>query len=311
MPSKRLKSKQSRPATTAVADEQERDPVNDYEVRDIPGEGDEQTGVSGLEPSGPSSSSADPNASSRKREGASGTQDLPDVKKTKFPDIPEDDFLLFNALQETECGYTMELDVHFKSHRELKKFLRSPSAFLVGKMRDCEVRWGQLRPEHKELFSRAKTKEVTSFIRQQAVRRCVDVEEEREARESGRVMKCRWVLTWKVIPEEERTEALMESRNNKLTTTTTRDGLKKAKARIVLLGYQHPDLLKEGFNSSAPVQSVLTRNVSYMMAVQNGWELEGLDLSTAFLQTAPKEEMRIWTVELRSYARPWASMTIS
>ena len=32
-----------------------------------------------------------------------------------------------------------------------------------------------------------------------------------------------------------------------------------------------------------------------MMTVTNGWQLEGLDLSTAFLQTAPKEEMRIWT----------------
>ena len=188
----------------------------------------------------------------------------------------------------------METDLQLTSNRQMKKFLRSPSAYLVGKMRDCEVRWEQLRDAHKKLFSRAKTKEVTSFIQQAAVRKCADADEEKAARDSGRIMKCRWVLTWKPIPEEEWAEAQQELATKK-DTTIDASATKKAKARIVLLGYQHPDLLREGFNSSAPVQSVLTRNLAYQMAVQNNWTLEGLDLSTAFLQTAPKEEMRIWT----------------
>ena len=64
------------------------------------------------------------------------------------------------------------------SHRQLKKFIRSPSAYLVGTMRDCEVRWEKLSPQHRTLFSRAKTKEVTSFIQQAAVRKCLDLAED-------------------------------------------------------------------------------------------------------------------------------------
>jgi hypothetical protein len=126
-------------------------------------------------------------------------------------------------------------------------------------MRDCEVRYERLSPEHKQLFTKAKTKEVSSFLKQEAVRKCKDKFEEKEAEESGRIMKCRWVLTWKPIPEEEQAEERAKAQES--NSTTTKDGKRKAKARIVLLGYQHPDLLKENFNSSAPVQSVLTRNI--------------------------------------------------
>ncbi|OLQ15076.1 hypothetical protein AK812_SmicGene734 [Symbiodinium microadriaticum] len=206
-----------------------------------------------------------------KRE-ASSTDAHHSAKKPK-PNEVEDELTLHTALQETEHAYVMELELNLSSHRQLQKFIRSPSAYLFGKMRDCEVRWERLTPQHRTLFSRAKTKEVTSFIQQAAVRRCLDQAEDKE---------------------EEREEALIDTRNNP-NTTVDPQAMKKAKARIVLLGYQHPDLLREGFNSSAPVQSVLTRNLAYMMTVTNGWQLEGLDLSTAFLQTAPKEEMRIWT----------------
>ena len=72
----------------------------------------------------------------------------------------------------------------------------------------------------------------------------------------------------KTIPEEERDEARQELAT-KPETTIDATATIKAKARIVLLGYQHPDLLREGFNSSAPVQSVLTRNLAYQMTVQN------------------------------------------
>ena len=239
--------------------------------------------------------------------GTSEPRGLPEVSKDRSPhtgepepkrlkeDPDENQDVLFTQLHETEEDvFHIAVDLSFGSNRERKRFLRSPAAYLVAKMRDSEVRVERLRPEERELFSRAKTKEVTSFLQQEAVRKCKDKEEERYGRDSGRLMKCRRVLTWKPIPEEERQEALVDARTSS-STTTTKDGKKKAKARIVLLGYQHPDLLKAGFSSSAPVQSLLTRCMSYQLAMQNGWELEGLDLSTAFLQTGKKEEMEIWT----------------
>ena len=297
VPSKRLRRKQSEHPAAVVPPPVET--VNDYdeELDYSPSEGGEELGVPGTRSDWAKEFDRDLEAMERqaaaKREATTTTASSSDSKKARTEDF-EEELTLHTALQECEYGYVMEIDLQLTSNRQLKKFLRSPSAYLVGKMRDCEVRWEQLSPAHKKLFTRAKTKEVTSFIQQAAVRKCVDAAEEKEAHDSGRVMKCRWVLTWKPIPEEERDEARQELAT-KPETTIDDTATRKAKARIVLLGYQHPDLLREGFNSSAPVQPVLTRNLAYQMTVQNNWTLEGLDLSTAFLQTAPKEEMRIWT----------------
>ena len=103
--------------------------------------------------------------------------------------------------------------------------------------------------EDKELFDRAKSKEVKSFLAQEAVRKCLSKAEEDEARQSGRVLGCRWVLTWKTIPPEEQEEAQKSVKSDPSSTTITRDAAKKAKARIVLLGFQHPDLLNESLRS--------------------------------------------------------------
>ena len=141
-----------------------------------------------------------------------------------------------------------------------------------------------------------KTKEVNSFISNAAVRRCHDLAEEEEAKSSGRLMRCRWVLTWKPTPEEGLAEAKAEVAAKPDSTTFTADGSKKAKARIVLLGYEHPDLLTEAHKTSSPVQAVLTRNLSYQLVMQMGWNIEGIDMSTAFLQTLPsEEEKKLWT----------------
>ena len=41
---------------------------------------------------------------------------------------------------------------------------------------------------------------------------------------------------------------------------------------------------------------MLTCNLSYQLVLQEGWEIEGLDLATAFLQTLPTEESKqLWT----------------
>ena len=128
------------------------------------------------------------------------------------------------------------------------------------------------------------------------MRKCKDELEEKEARDSGRLMRCRWVLTWKPTPEESLEEAKAEVVAKPNEITFTPDGKKKAKARIVLLGFEHPDLLKEGYQTASPVQAVLTRNMSYQLVMQNNWDIEGIDMSTAFLQTLPTEESkRLWT----------------
>ena len=65
----------------------------------------------------------------------------------------------------------------------------------------------------------------------------------------------------------------------------------------MVLGFEHPDLLQSTFRSSAPVQSQLMRNLSLLLTAQKGWMLEGLDMTTAFLQTGgdSMEKEELWT----------------
>ena len=76
------------------------------------------------------------------------------------------------------------------------------------------------------------------------------------------------MLTWKPTPEESLDEARQEVSERPESTTFTADARRKAKARIVLLGYEHPDLLTEAHKTSSPVQAVLTRNLSYQLVMQ-------------------------------------------
>ena len=162
---------------------------------------------------------------------------------------------------------TMEFDLDFISNRNRKNFLHNPAAFLVKKMRDTEVNFGKLNSEHQKLFTRAKAKEVSSFISNEAARRCLNDAEIKLAYDTGRILRARWVLTWKLVSPEDQASAEKDGKENP-STVHTRHGLKKAKARIVLLGYEHPDLGEASYRTSSPVCSVLARNLMYQVVCQ-------------------------------------------
>lgn len=223
----------------------------------------------------------------------------PDTKRTRYDNDDDDldDYLEMKhqqIMEEVDAGYFMNIEIILDSNRQRKKFLESPHLYLAKKMSGAEVQFRKLSDEDRKLFKNAKNSEVSSFLRTEAVRRCLSWEEEQEARRSGRVLKSRWVLVWKGVPEESREEAIKDHHSNS-NTTYNKSGTKKAKARIVVLGYQHPDLLSPSLSTTAPVQCQLTRNLSFCVAAQRGWQLESLDMSTAFLQTGKTEESRrIW-----------------
>ena len=73
---------------------------------------------------------------------------------------------------------------------------------------------------------------MDSFLRNEAVRKCLNDAEVKKAYESGRIVKARCVLTWKLVPPEDREAAVRDQQEN-AETLHTRDGKKKAKARIV------------------------------------------------------------------------------
>ena len=127
------------------------------------------------------------------------------------------------------------------------------------------------------------------------MRKALNDAELRQALGSQRIIRARWVLTWKSVPPDETQDALKDMQENPETTVST-DGTRKAKARIVLLGYEHPSLLDRSFKTASPVQSMIGRNLLYLLSTQNQWPIHGLDLATAFLQTQPTEaDKEVWT----------------
>ncbi|CAE7328962.1 nosip [Symbiodinium sp. CCMP2592] len=236
------------------------------------------------------------------RHADSQPTEQPDPKRSRREDITwvqeleaaalqeHEEMDIFHALQETQEFLKIEFDVEPPASNRQRKFLeRNPVAYMVKKMRDSEVSLSRLPPRELSLFNRAKAKEVDSFLRNEAVRKCLNDEEVKQAYESGRIVRARWVLTWKSVPPEDQADAERDARENPDKTLHDSKGRRKAKARIVLLGFQHPNLLDPTFKTSSPVQSTLGRNLLYLLAAHHQWDLEGLDLATAFLQTMPTE----------------------
>ena len=80
----------------------------------------------------------------------------------------------------------------------------------------------------------------------------------------------RFVLTWKKDPEE--------------------PSGKKAKARLVVLGFQDPHLGKE--NTCSPTLNRRSKQMLLQIVVQHGWQLKKGDVTAAFLQGRPLEKCK-------------------
>ena len=93
-----------------------------------------------------------------------------------------------------------------------------------------------------------------------------------------------------------RARAMRTKARNEKPTAIRADGTRKAKARIVVLGFQHPDLCDPECRTASPVMATHSRAMLLQLAAFRRFKLESCDASSAFLQTAPTEEpKRIWT----------------
>ena len=76
-------------------------------------------------------------------------------------------------------------------------------------------------------------------------------------------MKMRWVLTYKPAMVDEQ-------------------GRKVPKARLVILGFQDPDL--DELERESPTLSTTSRALIFMCAANEQWKLKSGDVKTAFMQ---------------------------
>ena len=120
-----------------------------------------------------------------------------------------------------------------------------------------EVRLRDLSQQEREQFVGAKGKEVRAWLDHGTVKKVVG-----GTLSDQQLMRCRWVLTWKA-PE-------------------TEGGPRRAKARLVVLGFEDPDL--SDIPNDAPTLGKDGRQLLLQMVASRGWTLINFDVSTAFLQ---------------------------
>lgn len=155
-----------------------------------------------------------------------------------------------------------------ESGKDLRRFLRGADAWVVKQLTkgNNEVHMNKLNPNEREQFREAKKVEIKSWLAKKAIAAATGHVP------SSRLMQMRWVLTWKSIDDPEN------------------PGQRKAKARLVLRGFQDPDLAS--LPTSAPTMTRRTRQLFLQMAAQKRWRLLLADAKTAFLQGGATQTKR-------------------
>ena len=146
--------------------------------------------------------------------------------------------------------------------QQLSRYLAQPAEYLpclmaAAKKSRSEVRYSDLSSHEKKLFHEAKQKELKCWLDTQTVQAIM-----RNKIHPSRIMSSRWILTWK--------------------EDASQPSGRKAKARLVVKGFQDPDI-----GSLCSDSPTLTRD-SRMLLLQTvssmRWVVQSFDITTAFLR---------------------------
>lgn len=133
----------------------------------------------------------------------------------------------------------------------------------AAKRQRSEVKLSTLNAKEYEEFQLAKKSEIMNWLKTDTVCKML-----RNQLAPEEILRCRWVLTWKPIEESDR---------DKLNPKD-----KKAKARLVVLGYLDPSI--EKLNRDSPTLSKHARMLLLQLIASKGWNLQSFDIKAAFLQ---------------------------
>ena len=129
----------------------------------------------------------------------------------------------------------------------------------------AEVHIKDLTAKERALFDIAKDAEMTCWIQTNALKPVL-----RKYLNPEQILRSRWVLTWKPIEDD----------------SGDISG-KKAKARLVVLGFQDPNLTE--VQRDAPTLTKEGRSTILQMISSHHWELSSFDIKTAFLRAKADE----------------------
>ena len=166
-------------------------------------------------------------------------------------------------------AFGIELDMP-SSEQEWKQILKNPAKFTAKSLhKGAEVSWAKLSAEQKKAMAAAKNLEIEAWLKE------LVCEKYRGVVPASRLMKMRWVLTFKGLDHS--------------------PSKMKAKARLVLLGYSDPDLLE--LQTSSPTMTRRSRQLLLSLCTHKRWRLRKADAKSAFLQGSQRERDRnVFTV---------------
>ena len=135
------------------------------------------------------------------------------------------------------------------------------------KLRRVEVSYRKLNPTDQGLFKQAMQKEWQSWVDNRVTSLCKS-----RGIDPDRIIKARWVLTWKKSSDPD-------------------DRSKTPKARLVLIGWQDPELGKIATDS--PTLRKESKHLILSLCAAEKWRVFGADIKTAFL-SGDKSERDIY-----------------
>ena len=153
-----------------------------------------------------------------------------------------------------------------------------PSEYLLvatsAKRDRTEVKLHQLSQEEQELFRQAKNKEIQNWLDTGTVSRIF-----RHQLSPQQILRCRWICIWKPLDEENAQTTEVNQKPNQKTH--------KPKARLVVLGYQDPQL--ETIPRDSPTLGKQSKMLLLQLVSSMGWTLRSFDIRAAFLQGKTQE----------------------
>lgn len=209
-----------------------------------------------------------------------------DGTQVPVPEGPSDDELIcegwhcvddaiFNHTDMTSEGLCWKIEIEI-GDKEIQEWRESSDpaelSFVVSaaKKQRAEVKLSELNSQEREEFKGAKESEIKNWLKTGTVAKIL-----RDQLPPEEVLRCRWVLTWKPIEQSDRDPNQPEKH-------------RKAKARLVVLGYLDPHL--EDLARDSPTLGRHSRMLLLQLIASRGWDLCSFDIKAAFLQGQPQED---------------------
>ena len=181
-----------------------------------------------------------------------------------------------NVFAEAPHEYAWRMEVDLKSH-EFESWQsqedKTDLAFLAvpAKKQRVEVKLHELSASDRALFEKAKEAEIANWLKTDSVKPLL-----RDKVSSDEIIRCRWLLVWKPLDP---------------TDLKPGEPTRKAKARLVILGFQDPHI--EDLIRDSPTLGKIPRMLLLQLVSSMKWALRSFDIKAAFLQGETEGARRI------------------